>query len=106
MLIVAPGAIERFLLIPETDQVEYLTGGNNQRIDQIHKSFIPQSCNLIFIERSEAIFIYAVQPLDMQGFSIFKNNIQHNRTKKVQGQGSIDETFGRLLTLNQLANDR
>ena len=41
ILTVAPSAIERFPLIPETDEVEYLTGRNNYRINKIHKPFIP-----------------------------------------------------------------
>src|SRR5260370_13119308 len=105
IFIAAPGTIERFSLIPETDKVENLTGGNNYGINQIHEPFIPQYFNAFLAESSEAIFIDAIQPLDVQGLSIFKNDIEHDRTKKIQRQGRIDETVGVFLTVDQLPTD-
>src|SRR5260370_37197769 len=105
IFIAAPGTIEGFSLIPETDKVENLTAGNNYGVDQIHEHFIQQYFNAFLAESSEAIFIDAIQPFDVQGFSIFKNDIQHDRAKKIQRQGRIDETIGVFLTVDQLAND-
>src|SRR5258706_5531197 len=67
-LIVAPGAIERLPLIPETDKIGYLTGRNNYGINQIHNPFIPYCFNLVLSKRPEPTLSMVVNPSAIHDF--------------------------------------
>src|SRR3954466_14199243 len=84
--VAVPRTTERNALILQSNEVEYLSAGNQHGIDQVEVPALPQACDLARIELPQFFLIESVKPLDLQGCSVIQHDVEQDGRQQIQGQ--------------------
>src|SRR6185503_4770669 len=89
--VAVPGTTERSALIPEANELEYLTAGDQQTVDQVEVTSLPQLRDFPLPELPESVLVNAIKPLELQRFLLIQHDVQPDGGKQVQGERGRDE---------------
>src|SRR5688572_16144706 len=90
-----PGATEGTALVLESNELEDLSTGDHYRIEQVQVPRLPQARDLCRLELPEFFLVDTVQPLYLQRHAVIQHDVEHYRSKQIQGEHGCDELFGR-----------